>query len=81
MDFPSIFSYQFFFHILKLNIQYKKKKIAEKKDIYEPKLLTAFQPLIASGKSGILLGIPASPKKCIGKKVIFTPIKNNQKCI
>jgi hypothetical protein len=33
-------------------------------DINEPKLDTAFQPKYESGKSGILLGIPANPKKC-----------------
>lgn len=33
----------------------------------------------ASGKSGILLGIPDKPKKCMGKKVKFTPIKVIQK--
>jgi hypothetical protein len=30
----------------------------------EPKLDTEFQPAYESGKSGILLGIPANPKKC-----------------
>ena len=30
----------------------------------EPKLDTKFQPAYESGKSGILLGIPANPKKC-----------------
>jgi hypothetical protein len=38
-----------------------------------------FQPLNASGKSGILRGIPAKPRKCIGKKVKLTPIKVVQK--
>jgi hypothetical protein len=38
-----------------------------------------FQLLKASGKSGILLGIPAKPKKCIGKKHKFTPINVVQK--
>ena len=30
----------------------------------DPKLDTKFQPAYESGKSGILLGIPANPKKC-----------------
>ena len=47
----------------------------------EPKLDTAFHPLYASGKSGILLGIPAKPKKCWGKNVKLTPTKRVQKCI
>ena len=33
-------------------------------DTKDQKLDTAFHPLYASGKSGILLGIPAKPKKC-----------------
>lgn len=33
-------------------------------DTNDPKLETAFHPLNASGKSGILRGIPARPKKC-----------------
>jgi len=32
-----------------------------------------------SGKSTIRLGIPKKPKKCIGKKVKLTPIKNIKK--
>jgi hypothetical protein len=40
----------------------------------------AFQPEKVSGKSGIRRGIPAKPKKCIGKKVMFTPKKKVQKC-
>ena len=40
------------------------KSIVATTDTNEPKLETAFQPLYASGKSGILLGIPANPKKC-----------------
>jgi hypothetical protein len=39
----------------------------------------AFHSEYASGKSGIRRGIPASPKKCIGKKQTFTPIKSDQK--
>lgn len=49
--------------------------------IYDPYEATAFQPAKASGKSGILRGIPAKPKKCIGKKVTLAPIKVIQKWI
>lgn len=41
----------------------------------EPKLDTEFQPAYESGKSGILLGIPANPKKCWGKNVKLLPFK------
>jgi hypothetical protein len=40
-----------------------------------------FQLEYESGKSGIRLGIPAKPKKCIGKKHTLTPIKVDQKWI
>jgi hypothetical protein len=40
-----------------------------------------FQLEYESGKSGIRRGIPAKPRKCIGKKQTFTPIKVVQKCI
>jgi hypothetical protein len=33
-----------------------------------------------SGYTGILLGMPAKPGKCIVMNVIFTPVKNNKKC-
>jgi hypothetical protein len=33
-------------------------------EIKDPRLETKFQPAYESGKSGILLGIPANPKKC-----------------
>jgi hypothetical protein len=48
--------------------------------IIEPIDDTIFQPINASGYAGTRLGIPASPKKCIGKNVKLTPIKNDQKC-
>jgi hypothetical protein len=38
-----------------------------------------FQLAYESGKSGILRGIPASPKKCIGKKQTLTPTNVDQK--
>lgn len=47
----------------------------------EPRELMAFQPVKLSGKSEYLLGIPARPKKCWGKKVKLTPINISQKCI
>jgi len=47
--------------------------------INEPNVAILFHGLYASGKSGIRLGIPANPKKCIGKKQTFTPIKVVQK--
>jgi len=52
----------------------KQKKTAEKADKYLPYDETAFHPLKQSGKSGIRRGIPLRPKKCCGKKVMFTPI-------
>jgi hypothetical protein len=45
----------------------------------EPKEAIVFHSVYASGKSGILLGIPAKPKKCIGKKQTFTPMNVDQK--
>jgi hypothetical protein len=45
----------------------------------DPKVAIEFHPAYESGKSGILRGIPASPKKCIGKKQTFTPTKVPQK--
>ena len=59
----------------------KKKSIVEIIVIIDPNEAIVFQPPKASGKSGIRLGIPAKPKKCIGKKVKFTPIKVVQKWI
>ena len=47
--------------------------------IIDPNLATTFQQIKLSGKSEYRRGIPANPKKCIGKNVIFTPtniIKN-----
>ena len=47
----------------------------------EPKDAIAFHWVYASGKSGILRGIPAKPRKCIGKKHKLTPMKVVQKWI
>jgi hypothetical protein len=47
----------------------------------EPKVAILFHAEYESGKSGIRRGIPAKPRKCIGKKVIFTPINVVQKWI
>jgi hypothetical protein len=49
--------------------------------IKEPTDATAFQYVYASGKSGIRLGIPARPRKCIGKKQALTPTNRDQKWI
>jgi hypothetical protein len=49
--------------------------------IIEPTDAIVFQAAYESGKSGIRLGIPAKPRKCIGKKQTLTPIKVDQKCI
>lgn len=49
--------------------------------IKEPNDAILFQPEYASGKSGMRRGIPAKPRKCIGKKHKLTPIKVVQKCI
>jgi hypothetical protein len=49
--------------------------------IIDPYVAIVFQLEYESGKSGIRRGIPASPKKCIGKKQTLTPIKVVQKCI
>lgn len=48
-------------------------------EIVEPKELIKFHEAIVSGKSEYLLGIPANPRKCWGKKVKFTPKNVNQK--
>jgi hypothetical protein len=45
----------------------------------DPKVAIEFQLEYESGKSGILRGIPAKPKKCIGKKQTLTPINVDQK--
>jgi hypothetical protein len=47
--------------------------------IRDPNVAIEFHSVYASGKSGIRRGIPAKPKKCIGKKHKFTPIKVVQK--
>jgi hypothetical protein len=49
--------------------------------IIEPTDEMLFQKPNASGKSGIRLGIPAKPRKCIGKKQTLTPMKVDQKWI
>ena len=49
-------------------------------DMVEPIELTKFQVAKLSGKSEYLLGMPANPKKCCGKKVRLTPMKVIQKC-
>ncbi len=57
-----------------------KKINTDKADTTEPTEETAFKNVKVSGKSGILLGIPLNPRKCIGKNVKFTPINNTIKC-
>jgi hypothetical protein len=47
--------------------------------IKDPKVAIEFHAEYESGKSGIRRGIPANPKKCIGKKQRFTPINVVQK--
>ena len=47
--------------------------------IIEPNVAIVFQLEYESGKSGIRRGIPAKPKKCIGKKHTFTPTNVDQK--
>jgi hypothetical protein len=47
--------------------------------IIDPYEAMLFQPAYESGKSGIRRGIPANPKKCIGKNVTFTPTNVDQK--
>jgi hypothetical protein len=58
-----------------------KNNKAPKRFMYEPYDAIAFHPANASGKSGMRRGIPAKPRKCIGAKVTFAPIKVIQKCI
>ena len=47
----------------------------------DPKVAILFQLEYESGKSGIRRGIPAKPRKCIGKKHRLTPMKVVQKWI
>jgi len=47
--------------------------------IIEPKVATLFHAEYESGKSGTRRGIPAKPRKCIGKKHTLTPMKVDQK--
>jgi len=56
-----------------------KKKTVDASVIKEPRVAIKFHCVYASGKSGIRRGIPANPKKCIGKKHKLTPIKVVQK--
>ena len=56
-----------------------KSNIVPKRFIYEPYEAIAFHPANASGKSGILRGIPAKPRKCIGPNVTLAPMKVVQK--
>jgi len=55
------------------------KKNVETVVINDPKVAIEFHSEYESGKSGILLGIPANPKKCIGKKHKLTPTNVDQK--
>jgi len=47
----------------------------------EPTLAIKFQYKKESGKSAYRRGIPANPKKCIGKKVKFTPTNIAKNCL
>jgi hypothetical protein len=47
--------------------------------IIEPKVAILFHAEYESGKSGIRRGIPAKPRKCIGKKQTLTPTNVDQK--
>jgi hypothetical protein len=55
------------------------KKIVEARVMKDPNEAIVFHSVKASGKSGIRRGIPASPRKCIGKKHKFTPMNVVQK--
>ena len=63
----------------------KFRKICGKyrKEMWEIKKrnLGEFLSNLCQGLSAYRLGEPARPKKCWGKKVKFTPININQKCI
>jgi hypothetical protein len=59
----------------------KQKNKVEIIVIIDPIVAIKFHSEKASGKSGTRRGIPASPKKCIGKKHKLTPINVDQKCI
>jgi hypothetical protein len=58
-----------------------KKKVVEIIVIIDPTEATVFHCEYESGKSGIRRGIPANPKKCIGKKQTLTPTNVDQKWI
>jgi len=57
-----------------IKIKTLKRVMKEPNDEYQ------FQAANISGNSAIRRGNPKRPKKCIGKKTKFTPIKKNQKC-
>ena len=44
-----------------------------RKEIRDPKEEITFQVVKESGQSEYRRGIPFNPKKCCGKKVMFTP--------
>ena len=49
--------------------------------INDPNLVMIFQYKKQSGKSEYRRGIPANPKKCIGKNVRLTPINIAKNCL
>jgi hypothetical protein len=59
----------------------KQKNKVEIIVIIDPIVAIKFHSENESGKSGIRRGMPASPKKCIGKKHKLTPPTVDQKCI
>jgi len=58
-----------------------KKKITLTEVTNEPILAIKFQYKKESGKSAYRRGIPAKPKKCIGKNVKFTPTNIAKNCL
>jgi len=50
-----------------------KKNITDTTETIDPILAKTFQYNKLSGKSEYRRGIPANPKKCMGKNVRFTP--------
>lgn len=52
----------------------KKKNVTATTEISDPILAIKFQKRYMSGKSEYRRGIPAKPKKCIGKNVRLTPM-------
>jgi len=51
----------------------KRNKRTATTEIIEPPLATTFHRVYESGYSEYRRGIPASPRKCMGKKVKLTP--------